>query len=65
MAQAKLKEGTVVEMEETNKVVYEKKSWLIFSWYVKVYAEKIGKDLVINTVEEYDKIFINGKEVLT
>ena len=56
-------ELTGVGMDETLKETYRRKSWLIFSWWVKVKAESIGKDLIINTVEKYDKIIINGNEI--
>lgn len=59
------REKTLIGIDEKEKVTYEKKSWLIFSWWVKVKAESIGKDLVIETQEKYNKIFLNGHEVLS
>ena len=47
--------------------VYKRKSILggMISWSVKVKSESYGKDLEINTAEEYDKILLNDKTIWT
>jgi len=48
---------------EKFRVTYEKRTWFIFSWFVRVHAESIGKDLVISASESFDKVFLNGREL--
>jgi hypothetical protein len=63
MTHAKSKEQTHVGIDENMIVQYEKHSFIgLISWYVKVKSDSLGKDLVIFTSENYDKIYINGKE---
>lgn len=55
---------TSVAMEETTKVVYERKSFLgIIKWRSQVRVDTIGKDLIIDTLEKYDNIFLNGEKI--
>ena len=61
MAQETIKPA--VALSENQRITYEKRSWFIFSWYAKVKLESLGKDLVIQVPEEFDKIFVNGGEV--
>lgn len=35
----------------------------IITWWSKVKETSLSKDLVISTLENYDKIIINGKEI--
>jgi len=40
---------------------YVEKSFLFFNWQVILSSTTIGKKLLINTVEEYEGIYLNGK----
>jgi hypothetical protein len=60
---AKQIELTQVLLKENFEVTYQKKSSSIFSWLVKIKEQSIGKDLVINTAEKYDRIILNGVEL--
>jgi hypothetical protein len=51
--------GRAVDYKE----IYVRKHFAIFSWWEKIIAKEIGKDLIIETAENYDKIFLNGKEL--
>lgn len=63
MAHVNQKDMTQVSIAGNFRVVYEKKSFLIFTWYSKLKSESVGKDLVIDTLEKYDRIILNGKEL--
>jgi len=59
-------EKTIINLQENLKVQYEQRTFLgIISWYVKVKSESLGKDLIISTMEKYDKIYLNGKELIS
>ena len=45
----------------TTKHSFEKRGGWLLSWWVKISEEKIGEDLVINTTQEFDHIYLNGK----
>lgn len=61
MATARNQTITVIEESEDYRVELRRKSWLIFSWWETVKVDKInGKSLHINTLEEYDEIYLNG-----
>jgi hypothetical protein len=47
------------------KVTYIKKNFLIFSWYEQIKSDSMWKDLVINTLEDYDRIIVNWKPLPT
>jgi len=53
--------NTQIEVIESNLVKYKKQSFLFFSWYVKVSATKIRNDIVIETNDEIENIYFNGK----
>ncbi len=57
-------EITQIKLEQNYKV-YLKKVGVrgLIQWWVEVRADKLGKDLIINTLEEYDKIILNKKEI--
>ncbi len=63
MTQVKSIERTSVAKRETFKVEYEYKSWFVFGWWVQVKQDSLGKNLIISTLEDYDKIIVNGREV--
>lgn len=65
MATIKTQEKTVVGINERVKCTYEIRNFLIFTWWAKVKTESLGKDLVIDTMEKYDKVYINDTEVIT
>jgi hypothetical protein len=54
---------THIEVFERQKVKYTKKSFLIFSWYVKESVEKLGRDIVIDTNDNIDDVYFNGKKL--
>ncbi len=61
---AKTPEITSVHMNEDVRVEYEQRSFLgIIKWWVEVKVDRLGKDLVIYTAEEYDRIILNGKVI--
>ena len=65
MATITSRELTQIKLEERYKAFYEKRGIPgIIEWWVKIGEKKLGKDLIINTAEEYDSIIINGKKVI-
>jgi hypothetical protein len=54
---------TIVEVVERRLVKYEKKSFLFFEWNVRVSTEKLGRDIYIQTNDQIDKVYLNGKEL--
>ena len=62
MAIAKL-QNTAIGIREKILEKYVHKTWFIFGWYEQVSATHIKNDLVINTAEDYDKIYLNGQEL--
>ena len=54
----------IVGISQNQRVVYERKTWLIFSWEVKVSAEKMANDIVICCDQEIDRVYLNGKELI-
>lgn len=54
---------TQVAVSETIREEYIIKTFWIFSWHETIKSDSIRKDLVIETEENYDKIFINGVEI--
>lgn len=65
MAQAINKELLDIAVEENYKVVYERRGAKgIISWWSKIREEAIGKDLMIGTAEKYDRIYLNGRELI-
>lgn len=51
-------------MNEDVRVEYEQRSFLgIIKWWVEVKVDRLGKDLVIDTTEQYDQIILNGKVI--
>lgn len=63
MAYAKHEE-TFVEGKTIMKVVYERMGLLgILTWYKKVYQEKVGQDLFIETREKFENIYLNGNKI--
>jgi hypothetical protein len=54
--------NTMVRVIETQAVDYEKHSWLIFEWNVKVNTTKLRNDIFIVTNDEFDSVFINNVE---
>lgn len=54
---------TKISLEENIKEVFIKKQWFIFTWHELVKTETFGKDLVIETTENYDNIILNGKKL--
>ena len=54
----------LVRVIETQAVDYEKHSFLFFYWYVKVKAETLRNDLFIETNDEFNSVFIGGKEYI-
>lgn len=45
-------------------VQYERRFFLgVIHWWVQIKVESQGKDLVINTTEHYNRIFLNGEEI--
>lgn len=59
---AHIQQNPLIRVVETSAVDYKKKSFLFFSWKVKVSSTKLRKDIVIQTNDEFDSVFINGKE---
>lgn len=62
--------GTAVPREMTevtgNTLVertYEKRGGWLISWWKRTKTTGMGKDLIITTLESYDHIFLNGKEI--
>jgi hypothetical protein len=54
---------TKIVGENRLRVVYQRKSWFIFSWWVEVKATSIAKDLQIITAENFEHIYLNGKDI--
>ena len=54
-------EITQVDVREKILERYVEKSFLFFNWQVVLSSTTIGKKLLINTVEEYEGIYLNGK----
>ena len=54
-------EMTQVEVREQILERYVEKSFLFFNWQVVLSSTSIGKKLLINTAEEYEGVYINGK----
>ena len=54
-------EMTQVDVREKILERYVEKSYLCFNWQVVLSSTTIGKKLLINTVEEYEEIYLNGK----
>ena len=52
---------TFIEVIETQKVKYRKESFLFFSWFVRISAYKIKKDIFISTNDDIDNIFFNDQ----
>jgi hypothetical protein len=50
---------TIVAIQDNIKETYVKRRFLIFSRYEKIKETSMGKDLVISTEEEYDRIILN------
>ncbi len=64
IAIAKTPDITSVHMNEDVRVEYEQRSFLgIIKWWVEVKVDRLGKDLVIDTTEQYDQIILNGKVI--
>ncbi len=61
----KTEELTKIELAENQKIVYQKRKILngLISWWVQEKVESMGKDLIIETAEEYDRIIFNGKSL--
>ena len=59
------KELTEIELYQKYREIYRVEKVLggIISWWTKVKVDKIRKDLIIETSEEYDDIIINGKKL--
>lgn len=55
---------TLVEVIETNKVTYSRKSFLFFDWYTKVSTEKMRNDIYILTNDTIDGIYLNDKKFI-
>lgn len=62
MAQSTNNATNVVKTEKY-KVIYERKHFLIFTWYKKLKADKLGQDLEIATQEDFDGIYLNGEKL--
>ena len=54
---------TEISGVENLKVVYERRKWLCFTWYVKIKSTSIGNDLFIQTNEVVERIILNNKEI--
>jgi len=54
-------EITQVNVREKILERYVEKSSLFFNWQVVLSSTAIGKKLLINTVEEYEGVYLNGK----
>ena len=54
-------ENTQVDVREKILERYVEKSFLFFNWQVILSSTTIGKKLLINTVEEYEGVYLNGK----
>lgn len=55
---------TIVEGNAKYKVVYETKCLFgIIKWFKRISTDKIGVDLIIITEENFDKIYLNGREI--
>jgi len=54
-------EITQVDVREKILERYVEKSYLCFNWQVVISRTTIGKKLLINTTEEYEEIYLNGK----
>ncbi len=63
MSESKKTELTAVSIFEDYEVVREIKRFFIISWWVEISKKLIGKSLCIDTKEDYEKIYVNGKEV--
>jgi hypothetical protein len=59
-------ELTFIDERQSIKVEYEQRKMLggLISWWVKKREDVIGKDLIIETKEHYDRIFLNGKDLI-
>lgn len=60
------REYTQVKLIEDLNVYYRKESRFfgLITWFVKERADCIGKDLVIKTIEDYDRIIVNGQIII-
>ena len=56
---------TLVSKVENIKVTYIEKKFWIFSWYEQIKLDSVWKDLVIKTLEDYDRIIVNWKVLPT
>ena len=54
---------TIVAKSELQRVVYGRKSFLIFNWWEQVRIDSIESDLFIKTEEKYKHIYLNGKKL--
>lgn len=50
----------VSKIENIKEIYVEKKFW-IFTWRELVKSDSLWKDLVISTIEDYDRIIVNWK----
>lgn len=56
---AHTQKNTLISLQETIKETYTKKKRFIFSRYELVKTDSIKKDLVITTMEDYNRIIVN------
>ena len=56
---------TLVSQVENIKETYIQRKFWIFTWYELAKTDSIWKDLVITTQEDYDRIIINWKVLIT
>lgn len=57
------KNGTIIEVIETNRVVYKKHKFLFFGWETRESATCLGKDLIIKTNDEINNIYFNSEKL--
>lgn len=59
------KEKTLVSRVENIKETYIQRKSRIFTWYELVKCDSLWKDLVISTIEDYNRIIVNWKVLST
>jgi len=58
-------EKTDVKLVEVKREEYRRRGFPpLISWWSKVASTHIGKELIINTLENYDNIYINGIKII-
>lgn len=56
---------TVVNCIENSEITYKRKTAFrgLVSWWSKDRCDAIGKDLVITTLENFDRVILNGEVI--